>query len=73
MKVKVINLNKCEKWNFENSNIKFLTPQKKFFSIIGIKVSNSSSREVGKKGWSQPIIRETNNIGGIVGLDKKKN
>tara|TARA_B100000902_G_scaffold59643_1_gene66732 strand:+ start:13792 stop:14559 length:768 start_codon:yes stop_codon:yes gene_type:complete len=40
----------------------------KFFEIIGLTVNNSSSREVGKSGWDQPILREKNNIGGLLGL-----
>ena len=29
---------------------------KGFFEIIGVKVTNTFDREVGKQGWMQPII-----------------
>ena len=66
-KVEIVNINDCENWETDkNGNIQHST--KKFFKIIGVKVSNSSSREVGKKGWNQPILSETTQDGGILGL-----
>ena len=40
----------------------------KFFEIIGISTKKSSSREVGSNGWDQPILKENNNVGGLLGL-----
>lgn len=37
---------------------------------IGVKVSNTFDREVGKKGWTQPMIAK--NPGGILGILMKK-
>ena len=66
-KVEIVDINDCENWETdENGNIQHST--NKFFKIIGVKVSNSSSREVGNKGWSQPIIAETTEDGGLLGL-----
>jgi len=66
-KVEIIDINDCENWKTDkNGNIQHST--NKFFKIIGVKVSNSSSREVGNKGWSQPIIAETTQDGGLLGL-----
>ena len=38
--------------------------------MIGVKVSNTFDREVGKKGWTQPMIAK--NPGGILGILMKK-
>ena len=38
--------------------------------MIGVKVSNTFDREVGKKGWTQPMIGK--NPGGILGILMKR-
>jgi len=65
--VEEINLNESEKWNVDNNgNITHDTG--KFFKIIALRTKNSKSREVGEKGWDQPIIAEVSKDGGILGL-----
>ena len=65
--VQEINLNDSEMWSVDSSgNISHDTG--KFFKIIGLRTKNSKSREVGEKGWDQPIIAEVNRDGGILGL-----
>ena len=71
MKVEEISLKDCDNWSFSSDNNDIFHNSKKFFSIIGIKVS-SKEREVGNQGWSQPILKEFNFDGGIVGLIRKK-
>ncbi len=71
MQVKEIPLNDCEKWNFDEGNKAIYHDTKKFFTVIGIEVSLSSNREVGKQGWCQPILKEINYDGGIVGIIRK--
>ena len=71
MEVKEISLKDCENWSFNSDNSEILHDSKKFFSVIGIKIS-SKEREVGNQGWSQPILKEFNFDGGIVGLIRKK-
>ena len=71
MTVKEIPLKDCDNWSFSSDNSDIFHNSKKFFSIIGIKVS-SKEREVGNRGWSQPILKEFNFDGGIVGLIRKK-
>jgi len=44
----------------------------KFYKIIGVKVGPNSDREVKKTGWEQPLIKEYNNIGGLLGLIRTK-
>jgi oxidase EvaA len=71
MTVKEIPLKDCDNWSFSLDNKDIFHNTKKFFSIIGIRVS-STEREVGSQGWSQPIIKESNFDGGIVGLIRKR-
>ena len=70
MEIKEIGINELEKWsvNEKTGNINHDTGG--FFEVIGVKVSNTFDREVGKKGWTQPIIAK--NPGGILGILIKK-
>ena len=70
MIVEEIDVKNLEKWNIgiESGNISH--DSKEFFEIIGVKVSNTFDREVGKKGWTQPMIAK--NPGGILGILMKK-
>ena len=70
LKVEQVDLRDCEEWATTNQNIKHKS--NKFFEIIGLKIQNSHSREVGQKGWFQPIIKEVGFDGGILGLIRKK-
>ena len=70
MNIKEVQLDKLSDWKIHN-NEKIIHEKNSFFSVIGISISNSSSREV-RSGWDQPIILEKNNNGGIVGLVRKK-
>lgn len=62
------NLDKLEGWILEKNNKKIIHKSSKFFSIIGISTKNAG-REV--NSWDQPIIKQTNLIGGIIGLVRK--
>ena len=65
--IEKIDINDCNLWSSDSSgNIKHSSGQ--FFRVTGIRVNNSSSREVGEKGWDQPILSEVNQDGGILGL-----
>jgi oxidase EvaA len=70
MQVEEIGINKLDKWKTdpETGNIKHETGG--FFEVIGIKATNTFDREVGPKGWTQPIIAR--NPGGILGLLMKR-
>jgi len=63
-------ITRLSKWKITDQKISHESGS--FFQIIGISTTNSSSREVGKKGWDQPIIKEKNNIGGLLGLIRTK-
>lgn len=59
-------ISELEQWNISDQTISHSS--KNFFEVIGISTRESSSREVGKKGWDQPILREKNDVGGLLGL-----
>jgi|TARA_Y100000780_G_scaffold189799_1_gene177227 oxidase EvaA len=70
MAVEEISINDLDKWNVDKKTGNISHVSNGFFEVIGIKVSNTFDREVGKKGWTQPIIAK--NPGGILGLLMKK-
>ena len=70
MIVEKIGVKDLEKWNIEEKTGNLSHNSKGFFEIIGVKVSNTFDREVGKEGWTQPMIAK--NPGGILGILMKK-
>ena len=70
MIVEEIGLNDLDKWNIDSNSGNVKHESGGFFEVIGVKVSNTFEREVGKKGWNQPIIAK--NPGGILGILMKK-
>ena len=70
MVVEEIGIKDLEKWNINEKTGNIFHDSKGFFEIIGVKVSNTLDREVGKKGWTQPMIAK--NPGGILGILMKK-
>ena len=70
MIVEEISVNDLDQWNVDEESGNISHDSKGFFEVIGIKVSNTFDREVGKKGWTQPIIAK--NPGGILGILMKK-
>ena len=70
MLVEEIGINELDKWNVSSENGNITHDSDGFFKVIGVKVSNTFDREVGKKGWTQPMIAK--NPGGILGILMKK-
>ena len=70
MIVEEIGIKDLEKWNIDENSGNIVHDPRGFFEVIGIRVSNTFDREVGKKGWTQPIIAK--NPGGILGILMKK-
>ncbi len=70
MIVEEIGINDLDKWNIDSSSGDIKHESGGFFEIIGVKASNTFDREVGKKGWTQPMIAK--NPGGILGIIMKK-
>jgi len=59
MIVEEIGINDLDKWNVEPISGDIKHESGGFFEVIGVKASNTFDREVGKKGWTQPMIAKT--------------
>lgn len=70
MVVEEIGINELDKWTVDKKSGNIRHESGGFFEIIGVKVRNTFDREVGPKGWMQPIIAK--NPGGILGLLMKR-
>ena len=70
MIVEEIGINDLDKWNVDKDSGNVKHESGGFFEVIGVKVSNTFDREVGKKGWTQPMIAK--NPGGILGIIMKR-
>lgn len=68
MNVKEIGINELEKWKIDEKTGNIVHDSGEFFTVMGVKVSNTSMREVG--GWTQPMIKQKE--GGILGILRKK-
>ena len=70
MIVEEIGIDDLDKWNVDPDTGNVKHESGGFFEVIGVKASNTFDREVGKKGWTQPMIAK--NPGGILGIIMKK-
>jgi len=70
MIIEEIGIVDLDKWNIDQNLGNIKHESNGFFEIIGVKAKNTFDREVGPKGWTQPIIAK--NPGGILGLLMKK-
>ena len=70
MLVEEISINDLDKWGVDSNSGNVKHESGGFFEVIGVKVSNTFDREVGKKGWTQPMIAK--NPGGILGILMKR-
>ena len=70
MVVEEIGINDLDKWNVDSKTGNITHDSGGFFEVIGVKISNTFDREVGKKGWTQPMIAK--NPGGILGIIMKR-
>ena len=70
MLISEIGINELQKWTVNEKTGNISHSSGGFFEIIGIKVTNTFDREVGKQGWTQPMIGK--NPGGILGLLMKR-
>ena len=70
MLVEEIGINDLDKWIVDPDTGNLKHESGGFFEVIGIKASNTFDREVGKKGWTQPMIAK--NPGGILGILMKR-
>jgi oxidase EvaA len=71
MKIDLIPLQECREWSFDEKSGSYVHSSGEFFSVDGLRVSNTSSREV-IGGWDQPILTQVGYDGGILGLLRKR-
>ena len=70
-KVSNIPLDKCKDWSFNKKGF-FVHKSNEFFFLQGLRIENTSFREIQKSGWDQPILTQVGYKGGIVGIIRKK-
>ena len=70
MVVEEIGINDLDKWSVDSTSGNVKHDSGGFFEMIGVKVSNTFDREVGKKGWTHPMIAKK--PGGILGIIMKR-
>lgn len=70
MTVEEIAIKDLDKWKVDPHTGNIKHDSGGFFEVVGVKAKNTFDREVGPKGWTQPIIAK--NPGGILGLLMKK-
>lgn len=68
MIVEDIPIHACAGWRVDPDSGWVRREDGEFFFVQGVRVRHSSDREVGGKGWDQPILTQVGYDGGIVGL-----
>jgi len=68
-KIKIKHLEKLKKWNYDKKKGILYHSSGGFFSVIGLEVKNAG-REI--NNWDQPLIKQKNYVGGVIGLVRKK-
>ena len=72
MRVEDIPLNAAEGWSTDPATGNIAHHSGEFFTVHGIRVSSSTSREVGGQGWDQPILEQVGYDGGLLGILRKR-
>lgn len=72
MEVTDIPLNETRGWSIDPKTGNVSHKSGEFFTIHGIRVEESSEREVGSKGWDQPILTQVGYDGGLLGILRKR-
>jgi len=67
-----IPLHECRDWYWDGSDGYIKHKSGDFFYVQGVRIEQSSSREVGSSGWDQPIITQVGFDGGLLGLLRKR-
>ena len=72
MRVQEIPLNECRQWSIDEQTGNVTHSSGEFFTVHGLRVSMTADREVGEKGWDQPILTQVGFDGGLLGLLRKR-
>lgn len=71
MKMEEIPLEECREWSIDQDSGSIRHSSGEFFSVEGIRITGSISREV-NSGWDQPFLKQVGNDGGILGLVRQR-
>lgn len=72
MTVDTIPLREARGWTADSTTGDIGHDSGDFFTVRGIRVTQSSSREIGTQGWDQPILEQVGHDGGILGLVRRR-
>lgn len=67
-----IPLSECAGWSVDQETGWIGHESGEFFYVQGVRISSAGSREVGARGWDQPILTQVGYDGGILGLLRKR-
>lgn len=72
MQLEDIPLNQTKDWLIDpdTGNVQHISGE--FFSVHGLRITQSGDREVGQQGWDQPIVTQTGFDGGLLGILSKR-
>ena len=72
MRVTEIPLKEVEGWEIDarTGNVRHASGE--FFTVHGIRVEQTATREVGAGGWSQPIVTQVGYDGGLLGMLRQR-
>jgi len=72
MVVEDLPLNQARGWIIDPETGNVVHESGEFFTVHGIRISQSGSREVGGQGWDQPILEQVGYDGGLLGILRKR-
>lgn len=72
MQVERIPLRECGQWEVDAATGDVRHASGAFFEVHGLRVSMSHGREVGGKGWDQPILTQVGYDGGLLGIIRQR-
>ncbi len=72
MLVEDLPMNEARGWTIDPQTGNVAHESGEFFTVHGIRISHSGSREVGGQGWDQPILEQVGYDGGLLGILRKR-
>lgn len=72
MVIEDIPLNEAGGWVIDPDTGDIHHESGEFFTVHGIRVSQTGTREVGSRGWDQPILEQVGYDGGLLGIIRKR-
>ena len=72
LQLEEIPLNQAKDWAIDPKTGNIEHKSGEFFSIHGLRITDSKEREVGEQGWDQPIVAQKGLNGGLLGILSKR-